>query len=98
MTTPRSFWLSSVAMLLATTSAVTVRSFETPGAVSAACVHGVLRAVVPYNAPRAGAGLLTLEVLNPEDEVLARTERRATVPAGTGVWHDELRLAKPLAT
>src|SRR3982074_3023856 len=104
MIAPRTFWLSSAAVLLAIVSAVTMKSFQgsrgsaVTGAVSATYVRGVLRTVIPYSAPRAGAGSLTLDVLNPEDEVLARSERRAEVPAGTGLWRDELRLAKPLAT
>jgi uncharacterized protein YfaS (alpha-2-macroglobulin family) len=93
MTTPRIFWLSSAAVLLAGTSGP-----ENPAPVSATYVRGVLRAAIPYHASRAGAGLLTLEVVNPEDEILARSERRTSVPAGAGVWRDDLRLTRPLAT
>jgi hypothetical protein len=55
-----------------------------------------LHVAIPYAAPQAGAGLLTLEVLNPEDEVLARAERRLDVTAGKGQWDEDLKLTKAL--
>jgi hypothetical protein len=58
--------------------------------------HGSLRVTVPYHAPHAGAGQLTVEVLDPEDQAVARTERGVDV-AGNGSWNADLKLAKPLA-
>jgi hypothetical protein len=99
----RTFWWSSAAVLFAIASAVTVQSFEgsggsnASGVVSATYAAGLLRAAIPYRASRAGAGVLTTEVLNPEDETVARSERRTAVSSGAGSWRDELRFAKPIA-
>jgi uncharacterized protein YfaS (alpha-2-macroglobulin family) len=103
MTTTRTFWLSSAAVFLAVASAVTVKSFQDSDAnstahISATYVHSVLRTVIPFHSLHAGSGLLTIQVLSPEDEVLARSERRIDVPSGTGSWRDDLKLDKPLPT
>jgi uncharacterized protein YfaS (alpha-2-macroglobulin family) len=60
--------------------------------------HGVLHVEIPYTAPRAGAGTLSIEVLNPEDGVLARSERQVTLAAGKGSWHADLTLDRELST
>ena len=103
MTTTRTFWLSSAAVFLAVASAVTVKSFQgteanSTGHISATYVRGVLRTAIPYHSTHAGSGLLTIQVLTPEDEVLARSERRLDLPSGNGSWHDDLKLVKPLPT
>jgi len=36
--------------------------------------HGVLYVTIPYRATHAGAGQLTMEVVDPEDKVLGRAE------------------------
>jgi len=58
--------------------------------------HGTVRASIPYHAPHAGAGQLTVEVLDPEDQALARVVEPVAVVAGKGHWHDDLKLAKPM--
>ncbi|MBM3794881.1 MAG: hypothetical protein FJW31_12605 [Acidobacteria bacterium] len=60
--------------------------------------RGVLSLSVPYTASHAGAGTLTLELLDPEDAVLGRAQAAARVAApGDGVWSDrQVRLTKPL--
>ncbi|HWC95701.1 MAG TPA: MG2 domain-containing protein [Candidatus Sulfopaludibacter sp.] len=63
---------------------------------SAIYTHGALQVTIPYHDLHAGAGQLTVEVLNPEDEVLARVDRRADTQDAPGAWRDELKLAKPL--
>jgi hypothetical protein len=68
---------------------------ETPGAIYSG---GALRVEIPYTAPRAGPGTLTVEVLNPEDVVLGRSERRVTLAQGKGSWKTDLKLDKELAT
>jgi alpha-2-macroglobulin-like protein len=72
----------------------------TPDAASPAVTysHGVLRASIPYRAPHAGTGRLTLEVLDPDDRVLGRTEQSLPVQAGPGHWLADLRLSQPIAT
>ncbi len=103
MATTRTFWLSSAAVFLAIASAVTVKSFQASDAnsnthISATYLRGVLRTDIPYHATQSGSGLLTLQVLNPEDEVLAHSERHLDLPSGNGSWHDDLKLTKPLPT
>jgi len=66
--------------------------------VAATYSHGILRATIPYIAPRAGAGRLTLEVLDPEDQVLGRIERRVNIESGKGAWQEDLKLTKALPT
>jgi hypothetical protein len=57
---------------------------------------GSLHLAIPYHAAHVGSGQLTVEVLDPEDQVLARSERRVEV-AGDSLWQEDLKLAKPLA-
>src|SRR5580698_11538510 len=37
--------------------------------------HGMLRLVIPYHAAQAGAGRLIVEILDPENHVIGRTEK-----------------------
>src|SRR5690348_13613418 len=59
-------------------------------------VRGVLRCTIPYHATESGSGDLTLEVLDPEDNVLGRTERHLGVSAGQSQWSESVKLDKPL--
>jgi hypothetical protein len=61
---------------------------------SAAWSEGVLRLTIPYRDLRAGAGVLTVEVLNPEDEVLGRAEQHVEMHDSQGVWHQDVRLTQ----
>ncbi|HET7842369.1 MAG TPA: MG2 domain-containing protein, partial [Terriglobia bacterium] len=63
---------------------------------AATYTHGLLRLSIPYRADRAGAGRLTMEVLDPEDNMLGRTDRRADANQGQGEWKDEIKLEKEL--
>ena len=65
--------------------------------VAATYGRGVLHVTIPYKLPHAGEGQLAVEILNPEDESLARTERRLASDA-KGTWQQDVRLAKPLAS
>ena len=65
--------------------------------VAASYGHGTLYLKIPYKLARAAEGRLEIEVLNPEDEVLARSERQIGADA-KGTWQADLKLAKPLAT
>src|ERR1700685_1871956 len=58
--------------------------------------HGLLHVTIPYRGAETGAGQLTLEVLDPEDRVLGRTERNLEVNASSGGWKGAIRLEKPL--
>ena len=64
---------------------------------SATYVHGVLRCTIPYNALAPGDGKLTIEVLDPEDNVLGSAERFLNVATGNGAWAEDVKLKKTLA-
>jgi hypothetical protein len=59
--------------------------------------QGLLRVTIPYHALRAGVGRLTMEVLDPEDHVLARREQRVEVTERQGQWQDEIKLDHALS-
>ena len=58
--------------------------------------HGVLRVVIPYRAAQAGAGRLTVAVLDPENHILGQTEEPAEVAKGASQFRAELKLEKPV--
>jgi uncharacterized protein YfaS (alpha-2-macroglobulin family) len=58
---------------------------------------GVLHVDVPYHVDSTGSGSLTLEVLDPEDQVVGRAERHVEVTRQQGQWREDVSLAKPLA-
>jgi len=99
LTSRSRFFLAAALLALACIAMLT--PFPSPQAADgelpvATYSRGSLHVTIPYRAPRAGAGQLTVEVLDPEDEVLARSERRVDV-AGNASWQEDLKLAKPLA-
>jgi uncharacterized protein YfaS (alpha-2-macroglobulin family) len=59
--------------------------------------QGLLRVTIPYHALHTGAGQFTVEVLNPEDQVLGRTEQRVEVTLRRGQLQSEVKLEKSLA-
>ena len=95
----RRFILSAVALFLAIAVFLGLQSFQASVHVpstAATYSHGLLRLTIPYQAHRDGAGKLTIEVLDPEDNVLGRTERHIEIAVGHGQWRDEIKLGKPL--
>ena len=75
----------------------TLQAFQTSRdgpSTSATYSHGLLHLTIPYHAARAGAGKLTMEVLDPEDNVLGRAERHVDVARGPGRWQDEIKLER----
>jgi hypothetical protein len=97
---PPRFWLLFIPALLAIAATVAVQQFEAAGGESAASAtysRGVLNLTLPYDAMHAGPGQLVVEVLDPEDKVVARAERAVEIAAGKGSWREQIRLTKPLA-
>ncbi|HEV3036811.1 MAG TPA: MG2 domain-containing protein [Candidatus Angelobacter sp.] len=95
---PSRSWFFLPVALLVIVAAVVLQAFypansETTGATYS---HGVLHVAIPYTATQAGAGQLTIEVLNPEDQVLGRAQRDLEVAEGKGRWQEEIKLDKPL--
>ena len=78
-------------------SVAIVESFQgspaDPETIAATYSHGALHVTIPSSHLRAGAGTLRVELLDPNDAVLAHSERR--VEAGAA-WSEDLTLAKPL--
>ena len=87
-----------VALLIALVLLIrdTVESADIDGTAAATYTRGVLHLTIPYRAPVAGSGQLTIEVLDPDDRVLGRSEKLLAVAAGSGQWSREVRLDKPL--
>ena len=81
-------------------SAVLLQSFQGTQANSAAVAvtysQGALHVVIPYAAGHAGPGTLAVEVLDPEDRVVGRTERAAIANDGTGAWRADIQLPNAL--
>ncbi len=98
-TSPR-LWVFFLPVLLISAAIVTVHQFETSNSqpvASATYRHGVVNVAIPYEADRSGAGQLTLEILDPEDQVLGRVDQSVEVAEGTGTWNEQIKLAKTLA-
>jgi A-macroglobulin TED domain/Alpha-2-macroglobulin family/MG2 domain/A-macroglobulin receptor binding domain/Alpha-2-macroglobulin bait region domain/Carboxypeptidase regulatory-like domain len=93
-------WLFfSAALVMIAASLLLLQPFLAVTADSEFVTHspGLLHLSIPYNAGRSGTGVLTIEVLDPEDAVLGRTERRVEVSAGRGRWLEEIKLDQPMA-
>lgn len=54
--------------------------------------RGVAHVAIPYQANRPGPGKLTIEILDPEDKVIARSESDTSIGA-SGAWQADLKLA-----
>jgi uncharacterized protein YfaS (alpha-2-macroglobulin family) len=88
-----------VIAILLTAAFVDMRSSQAANSLQrpvATYSHGLLRLRIPYHAANAGAGQLTVEVLDPEDHVLGRAQQTLDLASGRGQWHEEIRLAKSL--
>ncbi|HEY6372201.1 MAG TPA: MG2 domain-containing protein [Candidatus Sulfotelmatobacter sp.] len=79
---------------------MTVQQFQASNrerAANATYGHGVVNLVIPYDAAHSGMGRLTMEILDPEDQVLGHVEQHVQVAGGPGSWREQIKLAKPLA-
>src|SRR5581483_3036560 len=99
---PLGFWALFTAALAIGFGAVIIAFMQrvqaaNSGSVAVTYSKDAVRVAIPYDAPRAGAGQLTVELVDPEDRVVARAEQNLQVGAGKGIWRDELKLAKPLS-
>jgi uncharacterized protein YfaS (alpha-2-macroglobulin family) len=94
-TSPERIAVSVVSLLVVLMAAALVKTFATAEKTGewATYSHGVLRVVIPYHAAQAGAGRLTVEVLDPENHVIGRTEKVAVVK-GASRFRAEMKLDK----
>jgi len=92
----RSFFYSLVLAVVVVVALLVAPAFlvsnASPGA--ATYSHGVLHIAIPYQDAKPGAGHLTLEVLGPEEQVLSRVEKDATIRNSSGEWKTEMKLDK----
>ena len=96
---PAKFLIFLLTVILTITAFVGLQPFQASGGPPSSVAtysNGLLHLTIPYHATHAGAGLLTMEVLDPEDNTLARGQRRVDVNGGQGRWQDEIKLDKPL--
>jgi len=96
---PSRFWffLLGAALVTAAIMAVQPSGAANDESVVATHSHGVLYLTIPYQAAHAGAGRLTVEVLNPEDQVVGGSERRTEVAVGKGRWQETIKFDDTLA-
>jgi hypothetical protein len=85
--------LASVALLAYRSQAQPSKS----ASVLATYARGRVRVLIPYDAMRAGDGNLTVEVLDPEDRIVGRIDRRVYASKGQGSWTQAVQLNKTLA-
>src|SRR6266567_110880 len=93
-------WLLFLPAFLVIAAIVTVPRFQASSGKSVATAtytRDVVDLTIPYHAAHAGAGQLSMEVLDPEDAVLGRVDQPAQVAEGRGHWREQIKLVKPLA-
>ena len=64
---------------------------------SATYSQGVLHVSLPYRDAHPGKGRLTIEVLDPEEKVLARAQHSAEIADAHGSWREDIKLDHPMA-
>ena len=82
-------------LLLTVTALKSFQESKDAKTLSVTYTRGILHASIPSVQ---GTGLLTVELLDPEDTVLGRVSRRVTASARQGAaWEENITLAKPMA-
>jgi len=100
---PVTFWFFFIAAMLLIGTVATLESFQQSQAASSESpsvtyVRGTLRVSIPYDLPHPGAGRLTVEVLDPEDQVVGRSDGVVNGSVGKASWQEEIKLAKVIPT
>ena len=79
---------------------VTVQPFQTASGASVTAAtysHGILHVTIPYRDAHSGAGTLTIEVVDPEDKVLGRSQHGADIAETRGSWQEDIKLDQALS-
>ncbi len=80
MSSSRLIYFLSLVVVLGIVSTMLLESQATPaGSAAVTYARGTLNASNPYRAPHAGSGRLTLEILDPEDQIVGRAQRDVSV-------------------
>jgi uncharacterized protein YfaS (alpha-2-macroglobulin family) len=85
--------IAAAALLVQPFRGVKATGTESP---EASYSHGTLRVNLPYHLTHSGAGQLTVEVLDPEDQVLGSWQRQVDAAPGKGSWQADVRLTKEI--
>src|SRR5579864_4131878 len=103
----QAFWTSrkriffiAYAVLLMAAALLTNDRVESAGAETALIAtytHSALHLTIPFRDAAPGHGNLTIEVLDPDDHILGRTEKHLELAAGSGQWAGQVKLDKPIA-
>lgn len=93
---PARFLILILTTLLIVFLSIALQPFPASAGVSTTAIYsrGSLHLNIPYKASRAGTGELTIELLDPEDRVLGRTEQHIEVSKGKAWWREEIKLQK----
>ncbi len=78
---------------------VTVQPFQTASGASVAAAtysHGILHVTIPFRDAHPGAGTLSIEVVDPEDKVLGRSQHGADIVGARGSWQEDIKLDQAL--
>ena len=59
--------------------------------------RGTLSLTIPYYSAHSGFGRLSVEILDPEDHLLSRTEKALEATGQEGIWRQEITPDKPIA-
>jgi uncharacterized protein YfaS (alpha-2-macroglobulin family) len=79
---------------------LTVQPFQTASGAAemvATYSQGTLHVTIPYRDAHPGTGQLTIEVLDPEDKVVGRSQHNAEIAGKRGPWQETIKLDQPLA-
>jgi hypothetical protein len=98
----RSLILLAALLLAPLFAGLRAQPAQSPQVIAATWAHNRLALEIPHESLHAGSGTLTAELLDPEDNVLARAEQDNAAaenagPLGNGVWTLSLAPAAPLA-
>ena len=88
------FFLAPI--LLFATAATLLLSQPPERRMVAAYARGSLSVTIPFHAKQAGSGKLIVEILDPEDHTLGRTESEVQVAKGDGAWERTIRPQQPI--
>jgi len=98
LSNPARFSIMFLAVALVAT--LVVQPLQTvKGATEATATYsrGTLHVTLPYRDVHPGAGQLTIEVLDPEDKVIGRSQHDAEIAGRRGSWREDIKLDQPLA-
>jgi hypothetical protein len=75
----------------------TLKSAGSEPALIATYTHSALHLTIPFRDAAPGTGNLTIEVLDPDDHLLGRTEKHVELAAGSGQWTGQVKFNRPIA-